>query len=175
MKSTKTSGSSRFMMYFKPTTLNELRVISRMLNVAMVDYVDAALTAYILKRESELGGSIPTRLQKRYVGPRIDTSEDRVRYVMRLNRHGVEKMRDIAYLDSRRFTHVCDDALTNFIAFTKDFKNFKNVWLARDDVEAIRGRKSARSVESISSLTDHYAETLKPAQTCETGLRAARR
>jgi hypothetical protein len=161
MKSSKTSGSSRFMMYFKPTTLNELRVISRMLNVAMVDYVDAALTAYILKRESELGGSIPTRLQKRYVGPRIDTSEDRVRYVMRLDRHGVEKMRDIAYLDSRRFTHVCDDALATFIAFTKDIKNFKNVWLSRDDVEAIRGRKSARSVESISALIDRYAESLR--------------
>lgn len=164
------------MMYFKPTTLNELRVISRMLNVAMVDYVDAAMNAYIFKREIELGGGIPTRLQKRYVGPRIDTSEERVRYVMRLNRHAVEKMRDIAYLDSRRFTHVCDDALAGFIAFTKDVKNFKNVWLSRDDVEAIRGRKSARSVDSISALVDNYAATLKTAEpAAASGVRAARR
>lgn len=45
---------SRFMMYFRPNNLSELRVISRMLNIAMVDFVGAALEAYIFKKESEL-------------------------------------------------------------------------------------------------------------------------
>ncbi|HPP45364.1 MAG TPA: hypothetical protein PK446_06190, partial [Methanomassiliicoccaceae archaeon] len=75
------SGSSRFMMYFRPNNLSEIRVISRMLNIAMVDFVGAALDAYIFKKEGELGGSIPSRQKKRYVGPRADTSEKRVRYV----------------------------------------------------------------------------------------------
>ncbi|HON96241.1 MAG TPA: hypothetical protein PL013_10605, partial [Deltaproteobacteria bacterium] len=58
---------SRFMMYFRPNNLSELRVISRMLNIAMVDFVGAALEAYIFKKESELGGTIPQRQRKRYV------------------------------------------------------------------------------------------------------------
>lgn len=151
-----TSGSSRFMMYFKSQNLNELRVISRMLNIAMVDFVDAALAAYVFKKVGEYGREIPSRGKKRYVGPRADTSEKRIRYVMRLNRESVEKIRDIACLDNRRFTHVCDEALANFITFTKHEKNFKNVWMSRSDVEAVRGRKSVQSTQEIASLLDQY-------------------
>ncbi|HOG83774.1 MAG TPA: hypothetical protein PLP82_00345 [Deltaproteobacteria bacterium] len=150
---------SRFMMYFRPNNLSELRVISRMLNIAMVDFVGAALEAYIFKKESELGGTIPQRQRKRYVGPRNDTSEKRVRYVMRLDRNLVERIRDIACLDNRRFTHVCDDAIANFIAFTKHSKNFKNIWTSRSDVEAVRGRKSVKSIEEISGLLNTYKKT----------------
>ena len=150
---------SRFMMYFRPNNLSELRVISRMLNIAMVDFVGAALEAYIFKKESELGGTIPQRQRKRYVGPRNDTSERRVRYVMRLDRNLVERIRDIACLDNRRFTHVCDDAIANFIAFTKHSKNFKNIWTSRSDVEAVRGRKSVKSIEEISGLLNTYKKT----------------
>lgn len=151
--------TSRFMMYFRPNNLSELRVISRMLNIAMVDFVGAALEAYIFKKESELGGTIPQRQRKRYVGPRNDTSEKRVRYVMRLDRNLVERIRDIACLDNRRFTHVCDDAIANFIAFTKHSKNFKNIWTSRSDVEAVRGRKSVKSIEEISGLLNTYKKT----------------
>jgi len=150
---------SRFMMYFRPNNLSELRVISRMLNIAMVDFVGAALEAYIFKKESELGGTIPQRQRKRYVGPRNDTSEKCVRYVMRLDRNLVERIRDIACLDNRRFTHVCDDAIANFIAFTKHSKNFKNIWTSRSDVEAVRGRKSVKSIEEISGLLNTYKKT----------------
>jgi hypothetical protein len=148
--------SSRFMMYFKPNNLSELRVISRMLNIAMVDFVGAALDAYIFTKEIDLSGSIPLRAKKRYVGPRMDTSEKRIRYVMRLDKNLVEKIRDIASLDNRRFTHVCDDAVANFIAFTKQAKNFKNIWTSRSDVEAVRGRKSVKSAEEISGLLSAY-------------------
>ena len=148
--------SSRFMMYFKPNNLSELRVISRMLNIAMVDFVGAALDAYIFKKEGDLGSMIPLRQKKRYVGPRNDTSEKRIRYVMRLDKNLVEKIRDIASHDNRRFTHVCDDAVANFIAFTKQSKNFKNVWTSRSDVEAVRGRKSVKSIEEISGLLMAY-------------------
>jgi hypothetical protein len=150
------AGSSRFMMYFKPQNLSELRVISRMLNIAMVDFVGAALAAYIFKKENEHGGSIPLRTKKRYVGPRADTSEKRIRYVMRLDKGNVEKIRDIACFDNRRFTHVCDEALTNFISFTKQEKNFRNVWMSRSDVEAVRGRKSVQSSQEIASLLRQY-------------------
>ena len=146
------SRSSRFMMYFKPATLNELRVLSRMLNVAMVDLVEAALKAYIFSKEQELGGAVPRRLKKRYVGPRMDVSGDRIRYVMRLDSLAVEKVRDVAYLDSRRFTQVCDDALTNFIDFIKAEKNFSNVWLSRDDVVAVRGRFLPEGVVCIDCV-----------------------
>jgi len=148
--------SSRFMMYFRPNNLSELRVISRMLNIAMVDFVGAALDAYIFRKENELDGRIPPRQKRRYVGPRNDTSEKRVRYVMRLDKNLVEKIRDIASLDNRRFTHVCDDAVANFIAFTKQSRNFKNIWTARSDVEAVRGRKSVKSNEEIGSLLSAY-------------------
>jgi hypothetical protein len=151
--------SSRFMMYFKPKNLSELRVISRMLNIAMVDFVGAALDAYIFRKEKETGGPIPVRHKKRYVGPRNDTSEKRIRYVMRLDKTLVEKLRDIAYVDNRRFTHVCDDAVANFIAFTKQSKNFKNVWTSRSDVEAVRGRKSVKSMEEIAGLLNAYKKT----------------
>lgn len=144
------------MMYFKPNNLSELRVISRMLNIAMVDFVGAALEAYIFKKEKDLGGTVPQRQRKRYVGPRNDTSEKRIRYVMRLDRNLVERIRDIACLDNRRFTHVCDDAIANFIAFTKQSRNFKNIWTARSDVEAVRGRKSVKSIEEISGLLSTY-------------------
>ena len=149
-------GFSRFMMYFKPQNLSELRVISRMLNIAMVDYVAAALNAYIFKKENEHGDTIPARAKKRYVGPRNDTSEKRIRYVMRLDKDTVEKIRDIACMDNRRFTHVCDEALNNFIAFTKQEKNFKNVWMARADVDAVRGRKSIQSLKEIEKLLKQY-------------------
>lgn len=148
--------SSRFMMYFKPNNLSELRVISRMLNIAMVDFVGAALDAYIFKKESELDGKVPLRQKRRYVGPRNDTSEKRIRYVMRLDKNLVERLRDIASFDNRRFTHVCDDAVANFILFTKQAKNFKNIWTARSDVEAVRGRKSVKSNEEIASLLNAY-------------------
>ncbi len=148
--------SSRFMMYFKQNNLSELRVISRMLNIAMVDFVGAALEAYIFRKEKQLGRAIPQRQRKRYVGPRNDTSEKRIRYVMRLDRHLVERIRDIACLDNRRFTHVCDDAVANFIAFTKHTRNFKNIWTSRSDVEAVRGRKSVKSIEEISALLSTY-------------------
>jgi len=144
------------MMYFRPQNLSELRVISRMLNIAMVDYVTAALNAYVFKKEKEYGGTIPLRAKKRYVGPRTDTSEKRIRYVMRLDKDTVEKMRDIACMDNRRFTHVCDEALNNFITFTKQEKNFKNVWMARADVEAVRGRKSVQSSQEIETLLRQY-------------------
>lgn len=150
------ADSSRFMMYFRPQNLNELRVISRMLNIAMVDFVGAALSAYVYKKETEYGGNIPSRAKKRYVGPRADTSEKRIRYVMRLEKENVEKIRDIASLENRRFTHVCDDALTNFISFTKQEKNFKNVWMSRSDVEAVRGRKSVQSSREITMLLEKY-------------------
>ena len=68
----------------------------------------------------------------------------------------VEKIRDIAFIDNRRFTHVCDDAIANFIQFTKQNKNFKNIWTSRSDVEAIRGRKSVKSTEEISGLLNNY-------------------
>lgn len=155
-RSKETKVSSRFMMYFKPQNLSELRVISRMLNIAMVDFVGAALDAYIFKKEKETGSPIPLRQKKRYVGPRNDTSEKRIRYVMRLDKTLVEKLRDIAYIDNRRFTHVCDDAVANFIAFTKQSKNFKNVWTSRSDVEAVRGRKSFKSAEEITGLLNAY-------------------
>ncbi|HQG30323.1 MAG TPA: hypothetical protein PLA83_00225 [Deltaproteobacteria bacterium] len=148
--------SSRFMMYFKPQNLSELRVISRMLSIAMVDFVCAALGAYVFKKENEYGGSIPSRNKKRYVGPRTDTSEKRIRYVMRLDKDTVEKIRDIACRDNRRFTHVCDDALANFIQFTKQEKNFKNMWISRSDVEAVRGRKSMKSSQEIETLLAQY-------------------
>ena len=157
------SGSSRFMMYFRPNNLSEIRVISRMLNIAMVDFVGAALDAYIFKKEGELGGSIPSRQKKRYVGPRADTSEKRVRYVMRLDRKTVEKIRDIAFHDHRRFTHVCDEALSNFIEFTKQEKNFDNVWISRSDVEAVRGRKSVKSAVEIGALLERYKNSEKAA------------
>jgi len=149
-------ATSRFMMYFKQNNLSELRVISRMLNIAMVDFVGAALEAYIYKKEKEFGGVIPARQRKRYVGPRNDTSDKRIRYVMRLDKNLVERIRDIACLDGRRFTHVCDDAIANFIAFTKESRNFRNVWTARSDVEAVRGRKSIKSIEEIAGLLQTY-------------------
>jgi len=151
--------TSRFMMYFRPGNLSELRVISRMLNIAMVDFVCAAMEAYIHKREGELGSPIPQRNKKRYVGPRNDTSERRIRYVMRLEKDLVEKIRDIACHDNRRFTHVCDEAIANFISFTKAAKNFTNIWTNRPDVEAVRGRKSFRSIEEIDALLDLYKKT----------------
>lgn len=150
------SKTSRFMMYFKPNNLSELRVISRMLNIAMVDFVCAALQAYVFKKEQEYGCEIPTRQKRRYVGPRTDTSEKRIRYVMRLDRETVEKIRDVAFRDNRRFTHVCDDALAGFIDFTKQEKNFKNVWTSRSDVEAVRGRKSVKSTLEIETLLKQY-------------------
>jgi hypothetical protein len=144
------------MMYFKPQNLSELRVISRMLNIAMVDFVCAALDAYVFKKERDYGSDIPLRQKKRYVGPRADTSEKRIRYVMRLDKGTVEKIRDIAFQDNRRFTHVCDEALSNFIDFTKNEKNFKNMWISRSDVEAVRGRKSVKSSQEIESLLRQY-------------------
>lgn len=151
------------MMYFKPQNLSELRVISRMLNIAMVDFVCAALHAYVFKKEKDYGGDIPPRQKKRYVGPRADTSEKRIRYVMRLDRDTVEKIRDIAFSDNRRFTHVCDEALSNFIDFTKSEKNFKNMWISRSDVEAVRGRKSVKSSQEIETLLRQYKTSgMKP-------------
>lgn len=146
----------RFMMYFKPAVLNELRVLSRMLSIAMVDFVDAAMEAYIFARRQELGSVVPSREKKRYVGPRTNLAGKRIRYVMKLNRNIIETMRDIAYLDNRRFTDVCDEALDDFIRFTKEVNNFKNAWVARSNTEAVRGRKNAQAREKISSLLTQY-------------------
>ena len=148
--------SARFMMYFLSSTLNELRVLSRMLNVAMVDFVEAAMQAYIFAREQELGGPVPPRSTPRYVGPRTPSSEKRIRYVMKLNKKSVETMRDIAFLDSRRFTQVCDEAISDFIRYTKEVKKLRNVWISRSDVEAVRGRKSASTRQVIDSLLKGY-------------------
>jgi len=71
----------------------------------------------------------------------------------------VEKIRDIAYLDNRRFSQVCDDALAEFINFTKEVKNFRNVWLSRADVEAVRGRKDARASEAVAALLTQFKTT----------------
>ncbi len=147
---------ARFMMYFKPSTLNELRVLSRMLNIAMVDFVNAAMQAYVFAREKEIGTKIPPRKQKRYVGPRTELLQNRVRYVMRLEKDVVERLRDIAYFDNQRFTNVCDEALSDFIRFTKQAKNLNNVWLSRSDVEAIRGRKSLKSSKTVRELLSKY-------------------
>ena len=83
---------------------------------------------------------------------------------MRLGKDTVEKIRDIASFDNRRFTHVCDDALANFIEFTKQEKNFKNVWISRSDVEAVRGRKSVKSSVEIESLLRQYKNAEKAAK-----------
>ncbi|MBN1636058.1 MAG: hypothetical protein JW920_06060 [Deltaproteobacteria bacterium] len=156
--------TARFMMYFKPPILNELRVLSRILNIAMVDFVDAALRAYIFAREHKMGASIPKRDKKRYVGPRNDTTEKRIRYVMRLDKDVIERVRDAAYFDSRRFSQVCDDALAGFIRFTKKAKSLDNVWLSRSDVEAVRGRKSSESVQQIVDLLQKFKSAEKNAQ-----------
>ncbi len=157
-----TNETARFMMYFKSATLNELRVLSRMLNVAMVDFVEAAMKAYIFAREQELGSPVPARSVERYVGPRSACTEKRIRYVMKLEKQTVETMRDIAFLDSRRFTQVCDEALADFIRYTKEVKKLRNVWISRSDVEAVRGRKSAGTRQVVFSLLEGYksAETL---------------
>jgi hypothetical protein len=147
---------ARFMMYFKPTTLGEIRVLSRMLNIAMVDFVAASMDAYIFERENEMGTAVPARLNDRFIGPRTELTGKRIRYVMRLNKELVEKIRDIAFMDNRRFTNVCDDSLEKFIAYTKEVKNFKNVWLSRSDVEAVRGRKGAMASQIVSEILDSF-------------------
>lgn len=147
---------ARFMMYFKPSTLGEIRVLSRMLNIAMVDFVSAAMEAFIFTREIEMGCPVPPRDNERFIGPRAELTGKRIRYVMRLNREMVEKIRDIAYMDNRRFTNICDEVLANFIAYTKEAKNFKNVWLSRSDVEAVRGRKGAKALLIVTELLENY-------------------
>lgn len=147
---------ARFMMYFKPSSLGEIRVLSRMLNIAMVDFVAASMDAYIFEREYTMGTPVPTRDNERFIGPRGELSGKRIRYVMRLKKDLVEKIRDIAFLDNRRFTNVCDDALTQFINYTKEAKNYKNVWLARSDVEAVRGRKGAKAGMIVNELLDSF-------------------
>ncbi|MEA2101831.1 MAG: hypothetical protein U9P80_04570 [Thermodesulfobacteriota bacterium] len=151
--------TSRFMMYFRASILNELRVLSRMLDVSMVDLVCVSMEAYIFARQRQTGGEIPVRAQRRYVGPRNGSKEERIRYVMRLKKGVVEQMRDIACMDSLRFTQVCDKALTEFIRFTKEQNNLKNVWISRPDVKAVRGRKSGHSTEVIASLLESYTGT----------------
>lgn len=147
---------ARFMMYFKPSTLGEIRVLSIMLNIAMVDFVAASMEAYIFAREYEMGSPVPIRDNERFIGPRSELTGRRIRYVMRLNKDLVEKIRDIAYLDNRRFTNVCDDSLSDFINYTKEAKNFKNIWLSRSDVEAVRGRKGAKATQIIAELLDSF-------------------
>lgn len=159
MRATKNKSSkeiARFMMYFKPITLNELRGLSRKLNIAMVDFVGAAMEAYIFARGQEFGSKVPSREKKRYVGPRINLSGKRIRYVMKLTKDIIETMRDIAYLDNRRFTHVCDEAIDDFVRFTKEVNNFKNIRFARTDIKAVRGRKKADAIKKISSLLAQY-------------------
>lgn len=147
---------ARFMMYFKPSTLGEIRVLSRMLNIAMVDFVSASMDAFIFAREFEMGAPIPPRDNERFIGPRAELTGKRIRYVMRLNKDLVEKIRDIAFMDNRRFTNICDEVLSNFISYTKEVKNFKDVWLSRSDVEAVRGRKGAKSVQTVADILDSY-------------------
>lgn len=147
---------ARFMMYFKPSTLGEIRVLSRMLNIAMVDFVSASMEAFIFAREFEMGAPIPQRDNERFIGPRAELTGKRIRYVMRLNKDLVEKIRDIAFMDNRRFTNICDEVLSGFIAYTKEAKNFKDVWLSRSDVEAVRGRKGAKAVQIVAELLDNF-------------------
>ena len=147
---------ARFMMYFKPATLGEIRVLSRMLNIAMVDFVSAAMEAFIFAREFEMGTPVPQRDNERFIGPRAELTGKRIRYVMRLNKDLVEKIRDIAFMDNRRFTNICDEVLSGFIAYTKEAKNFKDVWLTRSDVEAVRGRKGAKAVQIVAELLDSF-------------------
>jgi predicted transcriptional regulator len=84
---------------------------------------------------------------------------------MRLDKDTVEKIRDIAFRENRRFTHVCDDALSNFIDFTKQEKNFKNMWISRSDVEAVRGRKRGKSGQEIETLLNQYKAFEKVSRT----------
>jgi hypothetical protein len=147
---------ARFMMYFKPSTLGEIRVLSRMLNLAMVDFVSAAMEAYIFAREFKMGTPVPPRDNERFIGPRTELTGKRIRYVMRLHKESVEKIRDIAFMDNRRFTNICDEALSDFIAYTKEVKNFKNVWLSRLDVEAVRGRKGAKAQQKVAEILDSF-------------------
>jgi hypothetical protein len=147
---------ARFMMYFKPSTLGEIRVLSRMLNIAMVDFVSASMDAFIFAREFEMGAPVPQRDNERFIGPRAELTGKRIRYVMRLNKDLVEKIRDIAFMDNRRFTNICDEVLSNFIAYTKEAKNFKDVWLSRSDVEAVRGRKGAKAVQTVAEILDSF-------------------
>ncbi len=147
---------ARFMMYFKPSTLGEIRVLSRMLNIAMVDFVSAAMEAFIFAREFKMGTPVPPRGNERFIGPRTELTGKRIRYVMRLNKESVEKIRDIAFMDNRRFTNICDEVLSDFIVYTKEVKNFKNVWLSRSDVEAVRGRKGAKAVQTVAEILDSF-------------------
>jgi hypothetical protein len=135
-------------------------VLSRMLNIAMVDFVSAAMDAFIFAREFEMGTPVPPRDNERFIGPRAELTGKRIRYVMRLNKGLVEKIRDIAFMDNRRFTNICDEVLVNFIAYTKKAKNLKDVWLARSDVEAVRGRKGAKAVQIVSELLDSFKTNL---------------
>jgi hypothetical protein len=116
---------SRYMMYFKPEALRDIRIISRTLDIAMIDFVESALDAYAYKKKSELK-NIPPRKNKKYTGPRNGTHEaKRIRYIMLLNKDVIDKTRDIASLENRRFSHVCDEALNDFIEFTKTSRNLK--------------------------------------------------
>ena len=154
--SQETPELARFMMYFKPSTLGEIRVLSRMLSIAMVDFVSAAMDAFIFAREFKMGCPVPTRDNERFIGPRAELTGKRIRYVMRLNKGSVNKIRDIAFMDNRRFTNICDKVLLNFIAYTKEAKNFKDVWLSRSDVQAVRGRKGAKAVQIVAELLDSF-------------------
>ncbi|MEA3223523.1 MAG: hypothetical protein U9P49_10235 [Thermodesulfobacteriota bacterium] len=147
---------ARFMMYFKPVTLNELRGLSRKLNIAMVDFVGAAMEAYIFARGQEFGSKVPPREKKRYVGPRTNLEGKRIRYVMKLTKDIIETLRDIAYFDNRRFTHVYDEAIDDFIRFTKEVNNFKNIRFAKSDIKAVRGRKKTAARKKVSSLLAQY-------------------
>jgi hypothetical protein len=144
------------MMYFKPATLNDLRAISRTLNIAMVDFVNASMQAYVFSRKQELGTDVPRRKKMRYVGPRVGLDGKRIRYVMKLSKNTIEKVRDIAYLDSRRFTSVCDEALDDFIKFTKEANKFKST--PKSGVMAVRGRKNSQAREKISSILLQYED-----------------
>jgi hypothetical protein len=146
---------SRFMMYFNSDNLREIRHVSRCLGIAMVDLVDAALDGYIYKK-----GEVPMRKQKRYVGPRDGTQrsgELRVRYVMRLPKGTIDRARNIASAENRRFTHVCDEAISEFVRFTKQARHIpRQVKTSHGHTEAVRGRKSTLAVQEIQELLAEY-------------------
>jgi hypothetical protein len=148
------------MMYFKPMNLAGLRIISRTLSISMVDLVDASLDAYIFIQEKEQ--IIPPRTKKRFSGPRSDTNKNdkRIRYVMVLRKSLMDRIRDIACLYNKRVTHVCDEALSNFITFTKQSDDFKNtpgkMWKGEPTIKAVKGKKTSLSKEKIKSLLSAY-------------------
>lgn len=155
MRRTEDKVLSRFMIYFNQSNLTDLRMISRNLNVAMIDLVDASFEGYIFKRASK--DTFLPRTNKRYVGPRDGVvGNNRVRYVMRLPQETVERIRDIAFADGKRYTLICDDAMSEFIKYIKS----NRALVKQDTPTAVKGRKSYRSTNEVKSLLEDYKKVV---------------